>query len=144
MPCPRCLVKKTDLNLLGTENDMSNRTGKLRKDDDQRRAKVSSARRIIYELQYAIDSKHVENILKEQSYIPTTVRKPSSNCTVTLKEHTQNAFSRLHPFGFDLFRIILPDLMHEVELGTWKSLFIHLLRILDCLGENLKHELDRR
>jgi hypothetical protein len=34
--------------------------------------------------------------------------------------------------------------MHEFELGVWKAVFIHLLRILDCLNETLKHELDRR
>jgi hypothetical protein len=36
------------------------------------------------------------------------------------------------------------DLMHEVELGTWRSLFIHLLRILESAGDGLLHELDRR
>jgi hypothetical protein len=36
------------------------------------------------------------------------------------------------------------DLLHEVELGVWKAVFIHLLRLLDCRNENLKHELDRR
>lgn len=36
------------------------------------------------------------------------------------------------------------DLMHEVELGVWKSLFIHLLRILESLDENKLHELDCR
>lgn len=34
--------------------------------------------------------------------------------------------------------------MHEIELGVWKCLFIHLLRILECVDENLLHELDRR
>lgn len=34
--------------------------------------------------------------------------------------------------------------MHEVELGVWKAIFIHLLRILDSQDESLKHELDRR
>jgi len=34
--------------------------------------------------------------------------------------------------------------MHEVEIGTWKALFIHLLRILEAIDENLLHELDRR
>ena len=38
----------------------------------------------------------------------------------------------------------LVDLMHEVELGIWKAVFVHLLRILDCENEGLKHELDRR
>jgi hypothetical protein len=57
----------------------------------------------------------------------------------------QNAFSdKLMPLGFNMFDIFVVDLMHEVELGVWKSVFIHLLRLLDCHDESLKHELDRR
>jgi hypothetical protein len=57
----------------------------------------------------------------------------------------QNAFSsKLAPFGFNMFSMLAVDLMHEVELGVWKAFFIHLLRILDCVDETLKHELDRR
>jgi hypothetical protein len=40
--------------------------------------------------------------------------------------------------------MLVVDLMHEVELGVWKMTFIHLLRILDCEDECLKHELDKR
>jgi hypothetical protein len=40
--------------------------------------------------------------------------------------------------------MMLPDLMHEVEIGGWKSLFIHLLRILESYDEGLLTELDRR
>ena len=36
------------------------------------------------------------------------------------------------------------DVMHDVELGDWKALFIHLLRILDSVNANLLVELDRR
>lgn len=36
------------------------------------------------------------------------------------------------------------DLLHEVELGMWKSLFIHLLRILNAQDKHLIHELDHR
>jgi hypothetical protein len=57
----------------------------------------------------------------------------------------QNAFSdKLMPLGFNMFDIFVVDLMHEVELGVWKSVFIHLLRLLDCHDESSKHELDRR
>lgn len=35
------------------------------------------------------------------------------------------------------------DLMHEVELGVWKSLFLHLLRILDTINGAI-NELDLR
>jgi hypothetical protein len=57
----------------------------------------------------------------------------------------QNAFSdRLSTFNFNIFDTLVVDLLHEVELGVWKAIFIHLLRLLDCENENLKHELDRR
>ena len=57
----------------------------------------------------------------------------------------QNAFSsKLAPLGFNMFSMLTVDLMHEVELGVWKALFIHLLHVLDCQDKSLKHELDRR
>ncbi len=40
--------------------------------------------------------------------------------------------------------MLLPDLMHEVEIGGWRTLFIHLLRILQSIDERLINELDRR
>lgn len=42
-----------------------------------------------------------------------------------------------------MFPMFVVDLLHEVEIGVWRSLFIHLLRILHC-GDGLLHELDRR
>ena len=57
----------------------------------------------------------------------------------------QNAFSnRLSQFGFDIHSSLLPDLMHKVELGGWKALFIHLLRMLESLDKLLLIELDLR
>lgn len=61
----------------------------------------------------------------------------------------QNAFSkRLAPLGFDIYSTLVVDLMHKFELGVWKGLFIHLLRILEAhskaSGHNLINELDRR
>lgn len=73
MPCPRCLVNKSALHLLGTAGDMLSRTRKLRTDDLMRRAKIASARTIIYEKDYSISNQNVEELLKEQSYIPTEV-----------------------------------------------------------------------
>jgi hypothetical protein len=40
--------------------------------------------------------------------------------------------------------MLLPDLMHEFELGVWRAIFIHLMRILQSLNEGLLIELDRR
>jgi len=57
----------------------------------------------------------------------------------------QNGFlDKLAPLGFNMFNMLVVDLLHEIELGVWKAVFIHLLRLLDCQDESLKHELDRR
>lgn len=40
--------------------------------------------------------------------------------------------------------MLVVDLMHEFELGIWKALFLHLLRILEAEDKMLIHELDRR
>lgn len=36
------------------------------------------------------------------------------------------------------------DLLHEIEIGVWKSILIHLLRILECVGDHLTVEFDKR
>ena len=43
-----------------------------------------------------------------------------------------------------MFSVFVPDLMHEWELGVWKSIFVHLLRILSSVDEGKLIELDRR
>ncbi|KAG2744922.1 hypothetical protein P692DRAFT_20877483 [Suillus brevipes Sb2] len=59
----------------------------------------------------------------------------------------ENAFvDKLGPLGFDAFRILVVDFMHECELGTWKALFVHLVRLLYALpgGDGLVARLDNR
>jgi hypothetical protein len=48
---------------------------------------------------------------------------------------------------FNPSRILVVDLLHEFELGVWKSLFTHLIRILHAAGrgsDDIVVELDRR
>ena len=40
--------------------------------------------------------------------------------------------------------MLLPDLMHEVEIGGWKALLIHLLCMLQSVDDQLLVELDRQ
>jgi uncharacterized membrane protein len=57
----------------------------------------------------------------------------------------QNAFLNwLSSLKFDIFDVLVVDLLHKVELGVWKAVFIHLLQLLECVNGNLKHELDWR
>ena len=59
----------------------------------------------------------------------------------------QNTFSEaLGPLGFDHHAMFVVDPMHEFELGVWKAVFTHLIRILYAAspGGRLVAELDRR
>jgi len=58
---------------LGMKRDMQQRVSLRRIDDEIRQNKVSSAREIIYEKNYAVDTEHVEMLLKVQSLVPTAV-----------------------------------------------------------------------
>jgi len=50
----------------------------------------------------------------------------------------------LSPFGFDFHRMLTVDLLHEVELGVWKALLAHLIRMLHACGADKVHEFDER
>jgi len=57
----------------------------------------------------------------------------------------QNAFStRLAKFGFNFFSMFVPDLLHEFELGVWKAIFTHLMRMLYACGDTSIQELNSR
>ena len=60
---------------------------------------------------------------------------------------SQNAFITRLGKTFDPSRMLVVDLLHEFELGVWKSLFTHLIRMLyaaDKGSDTLVMELDAR
>ncbi|KAI0362804.1 hypothetical protein OH77DRAFT_89642 [Trametes cingulata] len=127
-PCPRCLVAKDAISAVGTARDMTTRVRKARIDDDDRRFKVNLARSFIYEKGKGIGSVAVENLLKPQSLVPTI-----------------NAFSeRLGDLLPNFYTLFVPDFLHEWELGVWKNIMIHLLRILHSEAESRVREFNSR
>ncbi|KAF7966593.1 hypothetical protein HWV62_37801 [Athelia sp. TMB] len=126
---PRILTYSADYpEKLGTLKDMKERKSLIRADNQMQRQKVADARNHIYNKNLVVDSEAVEKILKEESLVPT-----------------ENAFlKRLGPFGFSILRALLVDLMHEFELGVWRAIFIHLIRILEAHDKTLVAEMDRR
>jgi hypothetical protein len=40
--------------------------------------------------------------------------------------------------------MFVPDLLHEFELGVWKAVFTHLLRILYAIGDKKLQTLNSR
>ncbi|KAF7292248.1 hypothetical protein MIND_01252200 [Mycena indigotica] len=125
-PCPRCLVTKKEIHIMGFVRDIKSRMSNARQ---YLFDKVKSARDFIYNLGLSITSDKVEDLLKETSSVPTI-----------------NAFLDRLGQDFDLHRMLVVDFMHEFELGVWKNFFIHLIRLLYALpdGVNKVSELDRR
>lgn len=40
--------------------------------------------------------------------------------------------------------MLVPDLLHEFELGVWKAIFTHLMRILNAKGDDSIQKLNER
>jgi hypothetical protein len=72
-PCPRCLIPKERIQNMGMPRDRTQRVT-LGRDDERRGMMVNKARSLIYEENYAVGSARVEQILKSQSWVPTSVR----------------------------------------------------------------------
>ncbi|KAF7341461.1 GLOBIN domain-containing protein [Mycena venus] len=125
-PCPRCFIEKDKIPEMGTKADMRRRQN-TRQDTTWYRFIINLVRRWIFEHGFLVAGAAVARNLKQYSWVPT-----------------RNAFSKLAVHGFNFYSMFVPDLLHEVELGGWKSLFAHLVRILQAEGEHLIDELDAR
>ncbi|KAG2048807.1 hypothetical protein BDR06DRAFT_1012728 [Suillus hirtellus] len=125
--CPRCLIPKALFDCLGLAKDMKSRIANLRA---YASTKVVQARQFIFQWGNMVDGARVGDILGAGSWVPIL-----------------NQFAeKLGPLGLDPFRMLVVDLMHECELGTWKALFTHLIRLLYALpgGTQLVATLDSR
>jgi hypothetical protein len=54
----------------------------------------------------------------------------------------KNAFMACLP-GLNIYPLLTVDLLHEFELGVWKALFTHIIRILSLYPGTI-NELDKR
>ncbi|KAJ7666669.1 hypothetical protein DFH06DRAFT_1184435 [Mycena polygramma] len=125
-PCPRCFVEKDQIPQMGTKADMRRRQN-LREDTAQYRSVIKRVRGWIFEKGYLVAGAAVGRNLKPKSWVPT-----------------RNAFSKLADYGFNFFSMFVPDLLHEVELGGWKSLFTHILRLIKAYNPISIEKLDER
>lgn len=46
--------------------------------------------------------------------------------------------------NFNFYSMIVPDVLHEVEIGTWKAHLTHFLRILNSINANLVEIVNER
>ncbi|KAL1719284.1 hypothetical protein EV715DRAFT_272872 [Schizophyllum commune] len=126
--CPRCLITQDRVCELGMTRDTKRRQRTRREDTAQHRWAVKKARNTIFNEGVALNSKRIDGILGNNSSTPI-----------------ENAFSqKLHRFGFDHYRMHPVDMLHDFEVGVWKSIFAHLVRMLHSVGGDVIEELNRR
>ncbi|KAJ6556218.1 hypothetical protein B0H19DRAFT_1152200, partial [Mycena capillaripes] len=125
-PCPRCFIDKSKIPEMGSKRDMKRRE-KIREDSPRYQSTIACVRGWIFEKGRLVAGAAVNRVLKPFSWVPTC-----------------NAFSKLAKYGFNFYTMFVPDLLHEVELGGWKSLFTHLVRIVQAEDDDLVGKLDER
>jgi hypothetical protein len=67
--------------------DMKLRTSRARVDDADRKRRVTTARHIIYQKNYAVNSEAVENLLKKESWVPTSVSQAGTTLLLSQLTH---------------------------------------------------------
>ncbi len=72
-PCPRCLLLKSRIPMIGSKRDTNQRISLMCVDSEDRRQKIELARRMMFEDGVNITSKKIEEILRPTSLIPTRV-----------------------------------------------------------------------
>ncbi|RPD56887.1 hypothetical protein L227DRAFT_587910 [Lentinus tigrinus ALCF2SS1-6] len=118
-----------DIYLMGTKRDLASRTKNARKDTGPLQHAIATVRRWIFQDGISPEASRVENS-------PLNTHSTTSS---------RSAFStRLFTFGFDVYQMLVPDPMHEFELGVWKSTFTHLIRVLIAAGGACVQQLDKR
>ena len=125
---------------------MKQQVNKARCDNWPRRYSVNMACVCIHEDGERVNSKWTEVKLGETLAVPVRVSLIVHHSNVArIITRFQNAFSMcLSEQGFDFYRMLVPDLMHEFELGVWKAIFTHLMSILYANGSNSIQVLNKR
>ncbi|KAI0258587.1 hypothetical protein BC834DRAFT_1045792 [Gloeopeniophorella convolvens] len=128
--CPRCHIKRDQVLRMGTKRDMRAQRAEAHRriDDHPRRHRVELGRKLIFDQGAPLTAKALQELLGCTGAIPT-----------------RNALSeKLSQHGFDYHHIFAPNLLHEFELGVWKGIFAHLIRLLAALEGNPIHTLNER
>ncbi|KAJ3816999.1 hypothetical protein F5880DRAFT_1618699 [Lentinula raphanica] len=125
--CPRCTTEKKSASEMGTREDMARRESCRRVDTRNRRKMIERARKKFFKKGKGINSNSVDQALTE-SWTPT-----------------RNAFSEaFQDLGLNYFRLFVNDILHEVEVGTFKDLITHLIRMCHTMGKDTVQELNQR
>ncbi|KAF8300462.1 hypothetical protein DL93DRAFT_2233812 [Clavulina sp. PMI_390] len=133
-PCPTCTIRKSDIKNMGYKQNAHDHKKLARIDSDSHRALILQARNLVYTKKthssksLAVNSKKVNDLLKSQSLTPT-----------------ENSFSKkLGAHGFNVFSVLVPDILHEFLLGVWKDLITFIIRLVFSLDPGALVEFNSR
>lgn len=130
---------------MGTTKDMSNRVDLRREDDQEVQQRIQRARDRIYKEGILPGSTALDgNDLLIGGLTSTQV---SSDYLYNLMHSRgfQSAFSKaLTSVNDNVYDLLAVDLLHEFELGVWKAVLVHLLRIIDSLGRSVEAVVNAR
>ncbi|KAG2058593.1 hypothetical protein BDR06DRAFT_980408 [Suillus hirtellus] len=114
-PCPWCFLPTSCFDQLGLKADI---LACIKSVCLYLRDKVFAAREALYKLGTLIKGTAAEHLLKVFSLVPTL-----------------NTFNeRLGNLGLDFFPMLVVNLLHEFELGVFKYVFKHLIRLLYAIN----------
>ncbi|KXN92896.1 hypothetical protein AN958_07831 [Leucoagaricus sp. SymC.cos] len=109
--------------------------------------------KVVAALMFSSDSTHLANFGNAKAwpiymmlgnlskYLRSVV---SSEAIQHLAYIPSNAFVERLGGGFNPSKMLTVNLLHEIELGTWKTLFTHLIRLLYSAGNDLVSKLDEQ
>jgi len=72
-PCPRCLLLKSRIPMIGSKTDSKRRISLARVDSEDRRKKIELARKLMFEAGVNITSSKIDDVLRPTSLVPTRV-----------------------------------------------------------------------
>lgn len=109
------------------------------------KTQIAAARDAIYKLGAPIKGTEPERNLKQFSLVPTLVCSFYFILCKSSSQIYENSFvERLGHLGFSIFPALVVDLLHEFELGVFKAVFKHLLRILHAIDSDALMILNKR
>jgi len=104
--------------------------------------RIENARKAIFESGQSVGYKGPLEILKDGSWAPTRVCFAFISAFALPMKLLQNAYHT--ELGLDPCPLMVPDLMHDYELGVERHKFLHDLRIFHAAGKGIIQEFDTR
>ncbi|KAG6809229.1 hypothetical protein H0H92_001089 [Tricholoma furcatifolium] len=125
--CTTCQVSREQLNHLGMKLHDVTWSSNQRIDSAAEQFNVEVAWSKIFKSGFVADGKPIDRILNDSK---TPIRNTFSNF--------------LLPHSVNFYDLFVVDVLHEIELGVFKAIFTHLIRILYTMGSRGVADLDHR